>query len=96
MATTIRKTTVHGIAAMNPLSSVSRRTTGASGRAAARASPITSCTREDAAAGSKILLYHIPPDVRGEWKTEVLDDTMHATHGLDVMPLLPSVIVVVS
>ena len=36
-------------------------------------------------AGSKILLYHMPKDVRGAWKTELLDDSMHATHNLDIV-----------
>ena len=40
---------------------------------------------KDGDAGSKILLYHMPKDVRGEWKTELLDDSMHATHNLDVL-----------
>ena len=40
---------------------------------------------KDGKAGSKILLYHKPDDVRGEWKTELLDDSMHATHNLDVV-----------
>jgi hypothetical protein len=32
-------------------------------------------------AGSKILLYHKPADPRVEWRTELLDDSMHLTHG---------------
>jgi hypothetical protein len=40
---------------------------------------------KDGSAGSRILLYHKPADVRGEWKAEVLTDTMHATHNIDVV-----------
>jgi hypothetical protein len=39
---------------------------------------------KEGAAGSKILLYHKPEDVRAEWKTQLLDDSMHATHNFDV------------
>lgn len=39
---------------------------------------------KDGNAGSKILLYHKPDDPRAQWKTELLDDSMHATHNLDV------------
>jgi hypothetical protein len=31
-------------------------------------------------AGSRILLYHKPDDPRAEWKTQLIDDTMHDTH----------------
>jgi hypothetical protein len=30
-------------------------------------------------------LYHKPKDPRGEWKTELLDDSMHGTHNFDVL-----------
>src|SRR5688500_14478222 len=39
---------------------------------------------KDGKAGSRILLYHVPQDVRAEWKTELLDDSMHDTHNFDV------------
>jgi hypothetical protein len=39
---------------------------------------------KDTDAPSRILLYHKPEDVRGEWKTQVLDESMHATHNFDV------------
>ena len=35
-------------------------------------------------AGVKTLLYHKPADPRGEWKSEVLDDTLHASHNLEL------------
>ena len=40
---------------------------------------------KDGLAGSTIRLYHKPDDPHGEWKTELLDDSMHATHNLDVV-----------
>jgi hypothetical protein len=39
---------------------------------------------KDGAAGSKILLYHNPGDPHAEWKTEALDDSMHATHNFEI------------
>lgn len=35
-------------------------------------------------AGVKVLLYRKPADVKAEWKSEVLDDSLHATHNFDV------------
>ena len=35
-------------------------------------------------AGVKTLLYRLPTDPRGEWKSEVLEDTLHATHNLEM------------
>ncbi len=32
----------------------------------------------------KVLLYHKPADPKGEWKSEVIDESMHATHNFDV------------
>lgn len=40
---------------------------------------------KDGRAGSKLLLYHKPDDVRAQWRTELLDDSMHATHNFDVV-----------
>jgi hypothetical protein len=37
------------------------------------------------ATGSRLLLYHFPDDVRGEWKISTLDDTLTATHNFDVV-----------
>ncbi len=34
-------------------------------------------------AGVKVLLYRKPADVKTDWKREVLDDSMHATHNFD-------------
>jgi hypothetical protein len=39
---------------------------------------------KDGAAGSKILLYRKPDEPRGEWETELLYDSMHATHNFDI------------
>ena len=33
----------------------------------------------------RVLLYRKPTDVRGEWKTEVVDESMHMTHNFDVL-----------
>ena len=33
----------------------------------------------------KVLLYHKPADVRAEWKSEVVDESMHMTHNFDVI-----------
>jgi hypothetical protein len=33
----------------------------------------------------KILLYHRPDDPRGAWKSEIVDEAMHATHNFDVL-----------
>jgi hypothetical protein len=41
--------------------------------------------RGPATAGSKIVLYHKPADPREPWKTELLDDSMHATHNFEVV-----------
>jgi hypothetical protein len=35
-------------------------------------------------AGVKTLLYHKPADPRGEWKSEVLDESLHASHNLEI------------
>jgi hypothetical protein len=35
-------------------------------------------------AGVKTLLYRKPADPRGEWKSEVLEDTLHATHNFEL------------
>ncbi len=32
----------------------------------------------------KVLLYHPPADPRGEWKSEVVDESMHMTHNFEV------------
>lgn len=34
-------------------------------------------------AGVKTMLYHPPEDPRGEWKSEVIEDALHATHNLE-------------
>jgi hypothetical protein len=34
----------------------------------------------------KVLCYHKPADVRGEWPAEVVDESMHMTHNFDVVP----------
>ncbi|MEA2733816.1 MAG: hypothetical protein QOE14_267, partial [Humisphaera sp.] len=39
---------------------------------------------KDGVAGSKILLYHMPDDLHAQWKSELLDDSMHATHNIEV------------
>jgi hypothetical protein len=36
-------------------------------------------------AGVKVLLYRKPADPKTEWSSEVIDDTMHATHSIDVV-----------
>ncbi|MBA3272789.1 MAG: VCBS repeat-containing protein, partial [Chthoniobacterales bacterium] len=36
-------------------------------------------------AGSRVLLYHVPADRRNPWKTEVLNESMHATHNFAVV-----------
>ena len=33
----------------------------------------------------KVLLYHKPADVRGEWKGEIINESMHMTHNFDQM-----------
>src|SRR5204862_1211880 len=35
-------------------------------------------------ASAKTLLYHKPADPHGEWKSEVLDESLHASHNLEV------------
>nr|MDQ3622689.1 hypothetical protein [Verrucomicrobiota bacterium] len=35
-------------------------------------------------AGVKVLLYHKPDDLRAEWKTELIDASMHMTHNFDI------------
>lgn len=40
---------------------------------------------KDGAAGSRILLYLKPDDPRDQWKTQLIDDSMHATHNFDVV-----------
>ncbi len=40
-------------------------------------------------AGVKVLLYRKPADVKAEWKSEVLDDSMHATHNFDPAKTVP-------
>jgi FG-GAP-like repeat len=34
-------------------------------------------------AGVKVLLYRKPADVKAEWKSEIISDSMHATHNFD-------------
>ncbi|MFP6614006.1 MAG: FG-GAP-like repeat-containing protein [Pirellulales bacterium] len=34
-------------------------------------------------AGAKLLAYHVPNDVRAEWRTQLLDDKFHVTHNFD-------------
>ena len=34
-------------------------------------------------AGVKLLAYHMPENLRDEWRTELLDDTLHVTHNFD-------------
>lgn len=34
-------------------------------------------------AGVRLLAYHMPDDPRAEWRTELLDDTLHITHNFD-------------
>ena len=36
--------------------------------------------------GVKILAYSMPANPKDEWKTEVVDDSMHVTHNFDVTP----------
>jgi hypothetical protein len=38
-------------------------------------------------AGVKTLAYRMPANVRGEWKAEVVTDSLHATHNFDVVAL---------
>jgi len=38
-------------------------------------------------AGVKVLAYEVPADPKGEWKTTVINDSMHMTHNLDVVEL---------
>ena len=33
----------------------------------------------------KVMLYHKPADPKGEWKGEVIDESMHMTHNFEVM-----------
>jgi hypothetical protein len=40
-----------------------------------------------AASGSKILSYRKPANVRDEWPTEVLGDSLHATHNFDLFQI---------
>ncbi|HKD35345.1 MAG TPA: VCBS repeat-containing protein [Pirellulales bacterium] len=35
--------------------------------------------------GVRILAYEVPTDPRGEWKTHLIDDSMHMTHNFDVL-----------
>ena len=35
--------------------------------------------------GVKVLAYEMPADPKGEWKTSIIDDTMHLTHNMDPM-----------
>jgi hypothetical protein len=39
--------------------------------------------------GVKLLAYEMPKDPQQEWKTTVIDDTMHMTHNLDPVQWLP-------
>jgi hypothetical protein len=41
-------------------------------------------------AGVKLLAYHVPNDVRAEWRTELLDETFHVTHNFDTAQWDPS------
>ncbi|MEQ1859395.1 MAG: VCBS repeat-containing protein [Chthoniobacteraceae bacterium] len=34
----------------------------------------------------KVLCYRKPADVRGEWKAEIVDESMHMTHNFDIIP----------
>ncbi|HEY0073579.1 MAG TPA: FG-GAP and VCBS repeat-containing protein [Abditibacteriaceae bacterium] len=36
-------------------------------------------------AGVRILSYQMPAEPRGDWKTELIDDTLHMTHNFDVV-----------
>lgn len=36
-------------------------------------------------AGVKILSYHLPDNLRGDWKTELIDDTLHMTHNFEIV-----------
>lgn len=40
--------------------------------------------KNGAGAPVKVLLYHKPEDVRGEWKSTVLDESLHVTHNFDL------------
>lgn len=35
--------------------------------------------------GVKLLAYHMPANPKDEWKTEVVEDSMHVTHNFDVL-----------
>ncbi len=35
-------------------------------------------------AGVRLLAYHMPDDVRDTWQTDLLDDSLHITHNLDI------------
>jgi hypothetical protein len=37
-------------------------------------------------AGVKVVLYHKPADPRAEWKSELVNETMHMTHNFSVAP----------
>lgn len=39
-------------------------------------------------AGCRVLAYEKPADPKAEWKTTLIDDTMHMTHNFDVVPSL--------
>jgi hypothetical protein len=36
--------------------------------------------------GVRILAYEVPKNPHGQWTTQLIDDTMHMTHNLDVFP----------
>jgi hypothetical protein len=36
-------------------------------------------------AGARILSYQMPAEPRGDWKTELIDDTLHMTHNFEVV-----------
>ena len=38
-------------------------------------------------AGVKVLAYQMPNDPRSKWKYSILDESMHLTHNMDIVPL---------
>jgi hypothetical protein len=40
----------------------------------------------DGKAGSKIMLYFRPPNPRAQWPTQIVEQSMHATHNFDLLP----------
>jgi len=41
-------------------------------------------------AGVRVLAYHMPQNPKAEWKTTVVNDAMHLTHNLDIVPAGPN------